>query len=73
MSIIALLQNLLKDALPSIHSTRLHALMAAVLRVNILSGSVANKLSGLCDPIRREHEPGKMATGDKANAIRRCL
>jgi hypothetical protein len=30
MSIIALLQNLLKDALPSIHSTRLQALMAAV-------------------------------------------
>jgi hypothetical protein len=30
MSIIALLHNLLKEKLPSIHATRLHALMAAV-------------------------------------------
>ena len=30
MSIIALLHNLLKEKLPSIHATRLRALMAAV-------------------------------------------
>jgi hypothetical protein len=30
MSIIALLHNLLKEKLPSIHATRLTALMAAV-------------------------------------------
>ena len=44
-----------------------------LLRVNIMSGFVANKLSGLCEPERRGHEPGEMATGNTTNAIRRCL
>ena len=44
-----------------------------LLPANILSGFVANKLSGLCLPKRREHESDKMATGDTTNAIRRGL
>jgi hypothetical protein len=40
-----------------------------LLPVNIMSGFVANKLSGLCHSERRKHEPDKMATGNETNAI----